>query len=65
MLIDLAQPGIRFTRVTGEKDLATKRTIGDEATSLSLPSARRLSKIASFHICSTADNEQAYDENHL
>ena len=26
-LIDLAKPGIRFTRVTGEKDLATKRTI--------------------------------------
>jgi len=26
-LIDLAQPGIRFSRVTGEKDLATKRSI--------------------------------------
>ena len=26
-LIDLAKPGIRFSRVTGEKDLATKRSI--------------------------------------
>ena len=26
-LIDLAKPGIRFSRVTGEKDLATKRTL--------------------------------------
>jgi molybdate transport system substrate-binding protein len=26
-LIDLAKPGVRFTRVTGDKDLATKRTV--------------------------------------